>query len=234
MSHIYTFHGLGSSKNAFSALKPALETDHTVHLYDFPGFGNRINDPIGKDPIQDEIGVLYDQMSHRDDLVIIVHSMGSAVGLPLALALGNKVQAVINIEGNLIGKDCGYLSRGVLKHANEGSLSAFRKEMIERLESSPYPGWRGWARDFAKVKYETLKPYAKSLVTRSDSGELLQIFHSLTCKKRYLYGNEYRDEQHPVLDQIKGVRKVHLDTGHFVMTDDPEGCGALIKELLDQ
>lgn len=234
MKNVLCLHGLGSSKNAFIPLKEAMGAAYTFYLYDFAGFGDRIDEPVGHDPIEDEIHAVYEQASQMDDLIIIMHSMGSAVGLPLARTLENKVAAVINIEGNLIGADCGYLSRGVDEHAAQGTLGNFKNDIIDKLQDSPFPGWREWTRDFAKVRFETLKSYAKSLVNLSDSGELLDIFHSLECKKLYLYGNEYRDEHHPVLHQIKGIDKRHLNTGHFVMTDDPYGCAELIMELVDE
>lgn len=233
MKNVLCLHGLGSSKKAFLPLKEFMELEYKFHLYDFPGFGERIDDVIGNDPIKDEIDALYEWVSQIEDLIVIVHSMGSAVGLPLAESLGDKVSAVINIEGNLIGADCRYLSRAVDEHAKHGTLTQFRNDIIDKLQHSAYRGWREWTEDFAKVKFETFKSYARSLVDRSDSGDLLNTFHALPCKKLYLYGNEYRDEPHPVLDQIKGIDKKHLDTGHFVMTDNPKGCAELITALVE-
>lgn len=236
MPHIFTFHGLGSSKQAFLPLVnefPSLEW----HLYDFAGFGERNEESVGNTPIQDSTAEFRERCESLHELVFIAHSMGSAVAIPLAQQLRHKVKAVINIEGNLIGEDCGFVSRAAAESAANGTFVEFRKKVISNARSYRSLGWLKWINDFQKVKEDTMTKYAKELVAISESEELLRAFHELRCPKVYVYGDQYLNNgegQTPLLAQkLWGISTAYIQgASHFLMQDDPRTCGLAIKGMI--
>lgn len=238
MSNIFTFHGLGSSKQAFLPLAHKLQPQHEVFLNDFSGFGERNEEMVGNTPIQDSLSEFRDKCEGLDELVFIAHSMGSAVAIPLAVELKHRVRAVIVIEGNLIGEDCGFISRAAATSAESGNHDVFRKKVIANARSYKSLGWLKWINDFQRVKEEVLCKYAKELVTVSESNQLLYSLHDLRCNKLYMYGDQYlknKDGQTPELaNKLWGISTQYIHgTSHFMMQDDPRTCALAIRPLID-
>lgn len=237
MPHIFTFHGLGASKQAFLPLANEFPS-HEWHLHDFAGFGERNEESVEDTPIQDSIAEFREKSKSFDELILIGHSMGSAVAIPLAQQLRHKVKAIIIIEGNLIGEDCGFVSRAAAESADNGTYEAFRKKVVAGARSCKSLGWLKWINDFQKVRQDTMAKYAKELVATSASEELLRIFHELRCPKVYLYGDQYLtngEGQTPELAQkLWGISTIYMQgTSHFLMQDDPRTCGLAIQHLME-
>lgn len=230
MYQAYLFHGLGSSKNSFHDLGVLLKDHCHIIPLGFAGFGARIAEEIKPDPITRCIKEIYEKTRDQNNLVFIAHSMGSAVALPLSKLLGNRVKSIINIEGNLISEDCGLLSRRIAKE-NEQTLSEIMGTLRNDLISSRYRGHREWCEDIRNVSPGTLKSYSEELVRRSDSNDLLDCFLNFSGGKLYLYGDEYT--KHPVLKKLKDIDSIYIEnSGHFVMTDQPEKCYETIRTHL--
>lgn len=237
MSNIFTFHGLGSSKQAFLPIAHELQS-HNWHLYDFAGFGERNEEMAGNTPIQDSLSEFREKCEGLEELAFIAHSMGSAVAIPLAVELKHRVKAIIVIEGNLIGEDCGFVSRAVAESAENGTFEEFRKKVIASARSYKSLGWLKWINDFRKVKEDTMAKYAKELVAVSESEQLLNSFHGLRCQKLYMYGDQYvRNDvgQTPDLaTKLWGVSTQYIHgTSHFMMQDDPRTCALAIRPMID-
>lgn len=237
MAHIFTFHGLGSSKQAFLPLANEFPK-HNWHMYDFAGFGERNEESVSDSPLSDSIIEFREKCESLDELIFIGHSMGSAVAIPLAQHLKHKVKAIICVESNLIGEDCGFVSRAAAESAKNGTFNEFRNKVIARARSYRSLGWLKWINDFQKVKEETLVNYANELVIISDSEQLLKSFHELRCQKLYMYGDQYlkngNDQTPELAKKLWGVSTRYIQgTSHFLMQDDPRTCGLAIKQLLD-
>lgn len=233
MSEIYCFHGLGASKNSFRAISNFLSASHEVCAIDFCGFGSRTLQKFSGDPIDFSTSEIFDQLKNKNDLIFIAHSMGSATALGIANKIPKRLKAVIIIEGNLIAEDCGYLSRQIAQENNKKALLNLKANLVREMSVSRYEGWRDWAKDIMNVMPETLRLYSQSLVKKSDSGELLDIFKNLDCKKLYIYGDEYI--KHPVIDKLAGIKVSYIEgAGHFVMTDKPEECFKAISSALKE
>jgi hypothetical protein len=62
---------------------------------------------------------------------------------------------------------------------------------------------------------------ADSLVRWSDSGELLNKFRNLNCRKSYFYGEENKNM--PVLNKLDFVDKIIIqNSGHAMTTENPK------------
>jgi pimeloyl-ACP methyl ester carboxylesterase len=152
---------------------------------------------------------------------VVGHSMGGAVGLLLAEGVSDRLGSFMNLEGNLVGEDCGLLSRKAAGATFEEFKSSIFDELRHTIGSSDDRGsklWVGWSK-----KSDALGFYksAKSLVEWSDSGGLLQKFQELKINKAYFFGE--KGFQSPVLQKLQEINKISIpNSGHFVMNDNPE------------
>ena len=139
--------------------------------------------------------------------------MGNAVALLLSPARLSDIRSFSNIEGNLIGEDCGMLSRGIASTPfHEYCTNVFPSEQMEFLG---HPQFR-----FEHTTAPAVHKSAQSLVALSDSGELLTKFTDLSCKKRYFWGEE--NAWMPILQKLDGdMTEIIHQSGHSVMTDNP-------------
>ncbi len=237
MSNIFTFHGLGSSKQAFIPLTNEIGPQHSVHSYDFAGFGERNDESVGDEPIQDSIREFLEKCGKLNELVFIAHSMGSAVAIPLAEQLKHQVKAVIIIEGNLIGEDCGFLSRAAVRSTETGDFITFKNKAISKARSAKSLGWLKWINDFQKVREDVFCRYAKELVALSEAEVLLKSLHSLRCQKLYMYGDQYlkndEGETPELAKKLWGISTQYIHgTSHFLLQDDPRSCSLPIRHLI--
>jgi pimeloyl-ACP methyl ester carboxylesterase len=120
------------------------------------------------------------------------------------------------VEGNLIGEDCGLISREVARMPYD----RFEKELFAFIKTRLPAGSRPY---FALDRASPLAFYRSSvsLVAWSDSGQLLKRFKSLTCGKAYLYGE--RSAMRATLEKLGSVKKIKIPgCGHFPMHENPE------------
>lgn len=218
-------HGLGCSSTTFAVLDAAAElTSFSLLALDLLGFGES-DKPFGHSysmESQAQTAAQVIRSSSAPRIHLLAHSMGGAVGVLLAPALGGRLASFINIEGNLIPEDCGIISR----RAAELPFQQFEKEMYpEYLASltalgSPSP-----------ATADSFYHSAQSLVAASDTGELLRIFLGLNCPKLYIYGEANRD--HPTVAATAAVpQRAISGSGHFPMFENPpEFCRALVEFL---
>ena len=75
--------------------------------------------------------LLRDHATETARLHVVVHSMGGAIGVPLAEQTPIPLASFINVEGNLVGADCGMLSR----RTAEMDPTQFRDEKFARLKA---------------------------------------------------------------------------------------------------
>ena len=221
-------HGLGCAKETYAGVWDRTEFAAYDRLaLDLPGFG-RSGRPEG--PAYDleehaEACRLVLNAHPHERLHIVAHSMGGAVGLLLADRLARGPASFANIEGNLIGADCG-LSRP----AAQASFSEFKNHylpgLLELLSAAPL------VRDFVEAA-SPLAFYksAVSLVRWSDSEELLSRFRNLACPKLYVYGEQ--NAHMPILRRLKNIpTRMIPESGHFPMLDNPDPTYAALLDLL--
>jgi pimeloyl-ACP methyl ester carboxylesterase len=147
---------------------------------------------------------------------IVAHSMGGAVALLLPDEILEGTKTFTNVEGNLIGADCGIISREIISIPPEVFESDFFPELRDRFNSFG----EGYAA-IDSTSTDALYKSAESLVAWSDSNKLLEIFLALPCRKAYFFGDKNSDL--PTVTRVEDVRKVKIkQSGHFPMNDNPK------------
>lgn len=212
-------HGLGCSQESFDNVweQKAFER-FSLLSFDLVGFGDSEKPDDFSYTLEDHAGICARVVEHYtfDRLHIAAHSMGGAIGLLLPDRLFRKIRAFANLEGNLIFDDCGLLSRDT----EALSYDAFRDNIFRHLSSRLSPGeYR--CLDLAKASPLAFYNSAKSLVSWSGSGHLLERFRKISCRKAYFYG-AYNSGM-KVLGMLGGIEMRKIDrSGHFLMNDNPD------------
>jgi pimeloyl-ACP methyl ester carboxylesterase len=187
-----------------------------VLLVDLPGFGKSAKPEDFSYSMEAQAEMLHDMLTAFPckKLHIVAHSMGGAVGLLLARKIPDRIKSFTNIEGNLVGEDCGALSRGIASLSyDEYRDGLFRHQIME------FKGHH-------QLRFEETTPYAVyqsavSLVHWSDSGELYELFRELHTRKSYFYGEENRDM--PIVEKMDFAGKYMISkSGHGMTTENPE------------
>lgn len=212
-------HGLGCSKESFRDIWFRDEfSNYSIISLDFLGFGDSSKPDKFSYKMEDQASVCAEVLKEisSKQVHIVAHSMGGAIGLLLPSALLNSALTFANLEGNLISKDCGIVSRKTISV----SFQKFENELLPDLRAlSKSLGEERFSLDSALPLgfYKS----AESLVRWSDSGDLLSRFKNLRCRKSYFYGERNADLD--VLHRLNTIEKVMIGrSGHFMMNDNPE------------
>jgi len=172
------------------------------------------------------LGEFIEKNIEFQNLHIIAHSMGGAVGLLLNVRLKNRLFSFANLEGNLVGSDCDMFSRRVIKLPPDKYASRLFPKHRKLFAVDP-------AFDFENTTSLAVYKSSESLVKWSDSGTLLRLFKNLECRKAYFYGEESRGM--PVLENLGDITKIEIPgAGHCTMTDNPEIQARRINELIKE
>ncbi|RLD71073.1 MAG: hypothetical protein DRJ10_19740 [Bacteroidetes bacterium] len=140
--------------------------------------------------------------------------MGVAIALFLEVQTYSRVLSFSNIEGNLISEDCGIMSRGI----SEISFEEYNNKLY-KMHLFVFIG--NDQLHFEQSSSFAIHKTAVSLVEKSDSGELLERFEKLNCKKSYFYGEKNKDM--PVLNKLDFVQKYMINnSGHGMTTENPK------------
>ncbi|HNW28119.1 MAG TPA: alpha/beta hydrolase [Spirochaetota bacterium] len=232
---LFFIHGLGCAKENFDSVWDIRDLEwYAIIVPDLPGFG----DSPGL------VDYSYDLEEHacickslldcypRHKVHVIGHSMGGAVGLILAEKIPERLASFINVEGNLVGRDC-----TVSRKKASVSFEDFKKRqlpgMILATAMSAEPGRRLWSVLLNKAEKEGLYYSSRSLVAWSDSEVLLEKFRNIRCKKIYIHGDI--NSSMPVLRQLEGIPVRSISkSGHFPMIDNPEEFYNCISDFIKE
>jgi pimeloyl-ACP methyl ester carboxylesterase len=226
---IFFLHGLGCAKDTFSkAWDDNNFKEYSLLSIDFLGFGHSAKPDEFSYSIEDHAKVCESVLRHFPEkrLHVVGHSMGAAIGLLLSDDFLNSAISFVNIEGNLIGEDCGYISRKAVSvpyNTFEEKLFPDFKSLLESEKN------RHFSLDIAS----TLAFYrsSKSLVTWSDSRKLLGRFKNLKCKKAYFYGDQNSGMK--ILADLDDIEKIMISkSGHFPTNDNPSEFYSKLHEFL--
>lgn len=231
---IVCIHGLGCSMDNFDSIWDfSLLHHYSILSFDLPGFGDSSKPEAFSYDLNDHAEICAALLSKYKEYKIhlLGHSMGGAIGLILSDKMLRPLQSFINVEGNLISHDS-TLSR---KKSSIAFQEFKHKELpyfIRTLELSNEPGRKYWANNLKKSSPYGFYMSSRSLVDWSDSGELLNKFKGLACKKVYIHGdkNSYLKIL-SYLDEIPVVSIAH--SGHFPMNDNPSDFYKYLADFLN-
>ncbi|MPZ28432.1 MAG: alpha/beta fold hydrolase [Micromonosporaceae bacterium] len=226
-------HGMGCTKESFdSAFDAAPLADLAICAFDFPGHG-RSTGPLPEftiDAYADVTASVVRELAPRR-LFVVAHSMGGAVGLVAAADLP-QLAGFVNIEGNLVGQDCGLVSRGAAERPLAEFVHREFPRFLATLQSSPEPALRAWAGWYAQADPAAFHQVASSLVEWSDSGKLRSLFRSLPGATAYLHGDDSGDLSY-LLSTLDGIPVYPVPgSGHFPMVDNPLVLWRVVAEVL--
>jgi pimeloyl-ACP methyl ester carboxylesterase len=215
---LFFVHGLGCSKDSFHHFWDRTNfEDYSVLALDLIGFGESTKSESFSYTMEAQARVCAKILTEFSDrnLHIVAHSMGGAVALLLPDDILNVTKTFANIEGNLIGADCGIASRRIISVPP----AVFESDILPEFRDKFNGLWKGYAA-MDSTSANALYRSAESLVAWSDSNKLLEAFHALSCPKAYFYGDENAD--HPTVASVGNVPKVKIErSGHFPMNDNP-------------
>jgi len=215
---LFFIHGLGCSKDSFRSFWKRPDFVHNSALaIDLPGFGDSSKPDRFSYTMQDQAHVCTEILTLYSDkrLHLVTHSMGCAVALLLPDEILNTVSTFACIEGNLIGADCGVVSRRVISVPPD----IFERDELPELKNllNLGEGYYAMGSTSANAMYKS----AESLVAWSDGNLLLKKYLVLPCRKAYFYGSQ--NASHPTLRFLQDIPKMEIgNSGHFPMTDNPK------------
>ena len=214
---ILFIHGLACTRDTFSnVLAEKHFKGSSLLLIDLIGYGKSAR-PVDFSYSMEDQALLTEKLLVDiaiPRLHIVTHSMGTAVGLLLSPGLFERAESFVNIEGNLIDADCGMLSRKI----EATTLEDYQERLFPRHRRI-YSGGKLLA--FDKTTPLAVHKSACSLVQWSDSGELLDRFLNLECKRCYIWGEQNSDM--PVLERLGSTPKFMIpNSGHGMMIDNPK------------
>lgn len=226
--HLLLFiHGLGCTKESFDgAFTAEVLSNYDILIPDLIGFG-------ASDKPRDFSYTLEEQANILEQLIkpiayekisLIAHSMGGAIGGLLAYTLAQqskpRLDHFINVEGNLAIKDCGLISRNTAAQSLEEFETKGYNEFLSELINSSRADLREWAVWYRKASPQAVHASARSMVSWSDSGELLTKFNTLN-KRAYISG--VNDPKAYMLPELRRTGTgIHLlPADHFMMIEKP-------------
>lgn len=221
---IFLIHGLGCSKESFEHIWDcSLFQDYSILTVDLVGFGSSSKPNDFSYTIEEQAEIcklLLDKFEHPK-IHIVAHSMGGAVGLLLVKNLKNRLITFINVEGNLVGEDCRYVSKRAISFPLQDFKNTKFHKMKSACKASEDFGSKFWGEMLENTDPLGFYKSAQSLVKWSESTDLLRMFNNLELKKAYIYGD--KNSQMDAVKQLTSIKKVSIsNSGHFVMNENPD------------
>jgi pimeloyl-ACP methyl ester carboxylesterase len=232
-------HGIGCSKESFDhAFDMESLYGFSICAFDFPGHGESSKDlpydfytlPALADITERVVGQLVSRRAAGYRRVCIAgHSMGGAVGVLVAEG-SPDIDVMVSIDGNLIGEDCGLVSRSIAEQSTVDFRDTGFANFLAKLRKSEQSDLLAWAQWCAGAEPAAMHEAARSLVEWSDSRKLLEQFNEL-AGKAYLYGAQ--DDRDYLIPQLASAL---IDTvpgsSHFMMVDNPDSLYEKLSRAL--
>lgn len=232
-------HGIGCAKEAFGAVFEDSELSEHFSLLalDFVGHGGSSKPETFSYSLADQAGVVAKLIEkfEPETIDVVGHSMGGAIGTLLVRDLAEiySVNNFWNAEGNLIASDCGIASRHITAQTEEQFRRQGYDEFRIDLQNSADASTREWGLWYGQASPVAVHRSACSLVERSDSGQLLEIFNQLPVDTAFIYGD--KSANHELLEHLRAT-DTNLapitNSGHFMMLDNQAEFYSVIKSGL--
>jgi pimeloyl-ACP methyl ester carboxylesterase len=226
---IVCLHGLTCTKESFLPIfESELFDAHTLIAIDLLGHGESSKPKDFSYTMEDHAAIVLKVLEALgiEEHILLGHSMGGAIGL--LVSEQKKPLQLISVEGNLVAKDCGVISRKTISSELDAFMHIEYKKLIDKFRTYETDGMRQWLKMVVQADPYAWYHSAFSLVEWCDSERLVDIWKRLTGKA-YIYGEK---SDHPALSSLEIEPLCVQKAGHFVMLDNPEGfCNALTRTL---
>lgn len=225
-------HGFGCAKESFAgAFHQESLADFSLCAFDFPGHGKSSRGSAFAYTLQeyaDITNILLNLLS-PERVFLVGHSMGGAVAL-VSTQERRDVGCLVSVEGNLVGEDCGIVSRSTAAQSAAEFISEGCASFVATLRNSGQPDSQAWAHWYSQAEPLALHESARSLVEWSDNGKLLDLFHAME-NTSYVYGT--RDSKEYLMPYLGRSSSYRIPrAGHFVMLDNPRAFYSTLASIL--
>lgn len=216
---IFCMHGIQSNKELFDPIFTLPQFQNfSILAFDFVGFGESQKPVNFSYTLEDQLKIATELIKflHISKFHIIGHSLGGMVGTLMLEKCPSKILSFVNLEGNLIEKDCGASAQSV-----EFSYQVFQEnyypKIIQKLQNSSLESERKRAQWIKKIPDYVFYNTSKSIVRLSKNEKLLQIFNTSSVKKLFIVGekNKWKSK---VLNKDIAVELIS-NTGHFMLLE---------------
>lgn len=230
-------HGLGESGLCFEHVvgEPELAGRHCV-IPDLPGYGRSL--------WPDVPGGLVDHADHLDTwlrnrgvagCVVVGHSMGGVIGQLLAERHPARVEALIDVDGNISAGDCAYSSRAASYSREvfvDGGFQRVR-DYVYRLGISDPAHRRYWA-SLVLADPRVFHLHSCELVELSSGEDLAGRLAALPCPTVYIAGSPggVCPRSLELLEEAGADVRPVSPAGHWPFLDRPGEFAALVSEIL--
>jgi pimeloyl-ACP methyl ester carboxylesterase len=225
---VICLHGIQGSREV---LEPLISdkrfSDYCMLAVDFVGFGNTSKPDDFSYTLSDQAGAILALMSElgHPRFHVLGHSLGGMVGTVLISEAPERVMSFINMEGNLVFKDCGDSKKAAEMNFEEFESDYFpnlidrqRLRGLEHLASS-------MERTGAYVFYQT----AREIVEVSQSEALLPMIERSQLPVLFLIGTKSGYFSRPVSDTIQ-LKEIE-DADHFSLSRNEDSFSEIERFL---
>lgn len=225
-------HGIGCAKECFDEVfKTDLAQKYSILTFDFVGFGDSDKPEDFEYTLEQhaEITKLLIEQFNPHAVSIVAHSMGGTIGLILAQKL-QDLDWFVNLEGNLISKDAGIVSRRTAEQTEVDFVQSGYDTFLKNLKQSDDSAFQVWAKWYENSSRVAVYRSGASLVEWSDGGMLPGYFTDLK-KKAFIHGDKTGISH--LVGVLKDIRTISIpNSGHFMMLDNPKVLYEEINNLL--
>jgi pimeloyl-ACP methyl ester carboxylesterase len=238
---VVLLHGIGCSKESFDAAFATPELDiYSICAIDLPGHGK------SSKGLSHELYTLssyaavtkraISQLQKRNGepfrVYIAGHSMGGAVGVLVAgmRQIRGKITHLVNVDGNLVGEDCGLVSRSIAVQSPDRFAEEGFGRLLTELRTSGRGDFAAWAQWCEQAVPDAVHAAARSLVAWSDREVLLRQFNQLVSKA-FVYGA--LDDKEYLLKRLERTAQLPVTAaGHFMMVDNEKAFYETLSDAL--
>jgi len=235
---LWCIHGAGESGIPFFPLLGSeVARRHRIVVPDLPGFG-------ASPPFADGAASFERMVAHMRQLIaafsgerriaFVGHSIGAMIATELVGPLGEQVQSLISIEGNLTPADA-YLTGLAAAHAHP---IAYQRLLFDRIGAEAAAGEPGAAGLVASLHFAdpaSLWELARTAAARSTTDQAGAAFAAAACRKHYYYGD--RSLSAAARDFLSAQQfhvRIFPGQGHWLMVEAPDSFHQAILQDLSE
>ena len=234
---IVFIHGFGSAKEHFGrAFDDASLEGFNLAAVDLVGFGKSRGPEEFEYGMKDQARVVLETLDHLKigSFHLCAHSMGGLVAMEMARIAPERIDSLIDMEGNLTPEDC-FFSGKIAEQTPEQFAEEGRRKFEEDIKDAGEedPSMKEYSETFARASTDAL--YKSAVHTVADSSSPLVDRLSSIKNACYIYGERNRGVFPG--ERLLVERKIPVfyieNAGHSMATENPKQLFRVIISYID-